>query len=83
MTGGRTAVRRAASIEEKIKQAESAVVKAKQKYDACVEELNRLVRKKRELESRELIKAFEKSERTLPEVLEFLGGTGNKGEEEG
>ncbi|MBR1470754.1 MAG: hypothetical protein IJ600_03830 [Lachnospiraceae bacterium] len=50
------------------------MIKAKEKYDAALEELNLLVKKKKEMESRELMKAFAKSNRSLEEVLEFLGG---------
>ena len=51
------------------------VIKTKEKYDAALEELNRLIKKKRELEGKELMRAYEKSGRSLQEVLEFLGET--------
>ena len=56
-------------------------------YDAALDELNRLVKKKKEMESKELMRAYEKSSRTLEEVLTFLGGSvlneedGEEGEE--
>lgn len=65
---------RAVSLEEKIRQQETVVAERKEKYDAAVESLNSLVKKKRELESKELLKAFEKSSRSLEEVIEFLKG---------
>ena len=67
--------RRKVTIEDKIAQAESLVIKTKDKYDAALEELNRLIKKKRELEGKELMRAYEKSGRSLEEVLEFLGET--------
>ena len=67
--------RRKVTIEDKIAQAESLVIKTKDKYDAALEELNRLIKKKRELEGKELMRAYEKSGRSLQEVLEFLGET--------
>ena len=66
--------RKMQTIDDRIKKAEEAVIKAKEKYDAALEELNLLVKKKKEMESRELLKAFAKSNRSLEEVLEFLGG---------
>lgn len=63
------------TIDDRIKTAEEAVIKTKEKYEAALEELNLLVKKKKEMESKELMKAFEKSKRSFEEVLEFLGGT--------
>lgn len=61
------------TIEDRINKAEAVVIKAKEKYEAALEDLNRLVKKKKEMESKELMRAYEKSERSLEEVLEFLG----------
>lgn len=63
------------TIDDRIKKAEEAAIKTKEKYEAALEELNLLVKKKKEMESKELMKAFEKSKRSFEEVLEFLGGT--------
>ena len=48
------------------------------------ENLNRLVKKKKEMESRELMQAYEKSDRSIEEVLAFLRGStdGDDGESE-
>ena len=73
--------RRKATIDDKIAQAESVVIKTKEKYDAALENLNRLIKKKRELEGKELMQAYEKSNRSLEEVLEFLSGS-SEGDEE-
>ena len=67
--------RRTITIDEKIKSAEAEVLNAKAKYDAAVEKLDALIVKKREIESKELLKAFEKSDRSLEEILAFLGKT--------
>ena len=40
--------RRKQTIDDKIKKAEEVVIKAKEKYDAALEELNLLVKKKKE-----------------------------------
>ncbi|WP_026527942.1 hypothetical protein [Butyrivibrio sp. VCD2006] len=68
------------SLEDKIKKQEEAVFKAKDKYEAELEELDRLLTKRRELESKELVKAFEKSKKSLKEILEFMNG--NEDEED-
>ncbi|MBP5413885.1 MAG: ErpK protein [Lachnospiraceae bacterium] len=73
--------RRTKTIDDRIKKAEEAVIRTKEKYDAALEELNLLVKKKKEMESKELMKAFEKSDRSLEEVLEFLGGKADKDED--
>lgn len=67
--------RRTFTIDEKIELQEAEVLKAKDRYDAAMEELNRLVTKKKELDGRKLLEAFEKSERSLSEVLEFMAKT--------
>ena len=66
--------RRQMSLEDRIKKAETALIRAKEKYDVAAENLNRLVKKKKELESKELMQAYEKSDRSLEEVLAFLQG---------
>ena len=73
--------RRKATIDDKIAKAKSVVIKTKEKYDAALEDLNRLIKKKRELEGKELMQAYEKSNRSLEEVLEFLSGSSEDDEE--
>lgn len=70
--------RRKITLNDKIKQQEQVVFKTKDKYDAAIAELDRLLTKKRELESKELLKAFEKSTRSLDEILAFLKGDGEE-----
>lgn len=59
-------------IDEKIERAKVQVNKAKQKYDAAVEELERLMTKKTEMQQKELIQAFAASSRSYDEILKFL-----------
>lgn len=73
--------KRKVTIDDKIAQAESVVIKTKEKYDAALENLNSLIKKKRELEGKELMQAYEKSNRSLEEVLEFLSGSSEDDEE--
>ncbi len=46
------------TIEDRINKAEAVVIKAKEKYEAALEDLNRLVKKKKEMESKELMRAY-------------------------
>ena len=69
------------SLDDKIAKAEAKVIKLKESYDRALDELNRLVSKKKELEGKELMRAYEKSERSLEEVIEFLkGGDDSEGD---
>ncbi len=74
--------RKQSTIEDRIKKAETVLVKAKERYDAALENLNRLVKKKKEMESRDLMQAYEKSDRSIEEVLEFLRGSASGDEDE-
>ena len=64
--------RRVISLDEKIEKAQVAVVSAKEKYDSAVAALENLLSKRREIESKELLKAFAASERSYDEVMVFL-----------
>lgn len=60
------------SLDDRIKKQEEAVFKAKDRYEAEMKELDKLITKRREIESKELIKAFEKSKKSLKEILDFM-----------
>lgn len=62
------------SIDDRIKKHEDVVFKAKDRYEAELKELDKLITKRRELESKELVKAFEKSKKSLKEIIEFMKG---------
>ncbi len=63
---------RSISLEEKIKKAQASVASAKAKYDVAVEELEKLLSKKREMQSKELLKAFADSDKSYDEIMAFL-----------
>ena len=58
--------------DEKIERQKQVVSHVKDKYDAELTKLEALMKKRRELQKKELIDAFETSDRTLAEILEFL-----------
>ena len=66
--------RRSISIEEKIEIQKGQVSKAKDRYETELAKLEKLMRKRDELRSKELMEAFTNSERSFEEVMRFLSG---------
>ena len=66
--------RRSISIEEKIEIQKGQVSKAKDRYETELAKLEKLMRKRDELCSKELMDAFTNSERSFEEVMRFLSG---------
>jgi len=64
--------RRVVSLDEKIEKAEAAVISAKEKYDKAMDELEKLVTKRKQLKDKRLLEAYHTSERTIDEIIEFL-----------
>ena len=73
--------RRTITLDEKIEKAQELVFQMKDKYDAAVEELNKLIKKKQELQRQELLKAIEASPRSYEEIIKFLAGEQDPDEE--
>jgi len=65
-------VRRTISIDEKIERAKETVSRAKTKYDAALDELEKLMVKKEEMKKQELMAAIESSNKSFDEVMAFL-----------
>ena len=63
---------RSISIEAKIETQKELVSKAKDRYEAELDKLEKLMRKRDELRSKELMEAFANSERSFEEVMRFL-----------
>lgn len=66
------------TIDEKIERQKEVVSKIKDKYDAALDELEKLMQKREELRRKELMDAFVKSDRTYDEIMEFLKSGENK-----
>ena len=64
--------RRVVSLDEKIEKAEAAVISAKEKYDKALDELEKLVTKRKQLNDKRPLEAYHTSERTIDEIIEFL-----------
>lgn len=65
-------IRTRTSIDEKIEQQKQMVSKAKDRYDAAVAELEKLMKKRDEIRSKELIAAITASGKSYEEILAFL-----------
>ena len=66
--------RRAIPIEEQITRQEAVVLNMKKRYDASVDKLEKLVSKKKELESKEIMELLKTTTRTFEEIKAFLRG---------
>jgi Na+-translocating ferredoxin:NAD+ oxidoreductase RnfC subunit len=66
--------RQGISIDEKIKKQKEVVVATKDKYDAAVNQLKLLIKKKQDLQGKELLNAFVNSDKSLDEILAFMSG---------
>ena len=64
--------RRTITIDEKIEKAEAAVAEAKKKYDAALDELEKLVTRKKQLDEKRILDAYHASSKTAEEIVAFL-----------
>lgn len=66
--------RRNIPIDEKIERQKEVVAKAKDKYDAALNELKDLMKKKQDMEGKELLNEFANSDKSLDEIIAFMRG---------
>ena len=64
--------RRVIPLDEKIKAAESAVAAAKAKYDAALDELEKLVMKKKQQDDKKVLEAYHAGDKTADEIVAFI-----------
>lgn len=64
--------RRTITLDEKISRAEAAVLAAKEKYDAALDEMEKLITKRKQMDDKRLLEAYHASNKTVDEILEFL-----------
>ena len=60
------------TLDEKIERWKEVVSRIKDKYDAALDELEKLMQKREELRRKELMDAYVKSDRTYDEIMELL-----------
>ena len=70
------------SLDERIDKAEAAVASAKKKYDDALDELEKLVAKRKELDDKKVLKAYHSGQKTADEIIAFLHVRGAEQEEE-
>lgn len=70
--GGIVMARRKISIDDRIEQQKLVVSKAKDRYEAELEQFNQLMKKRDELRNKELLQAIEHSSRSFEEIMDFL-----------
>lgn len=69
--------RRVITLDEKIEKAQAAVVAAKEKYDAALNELEKLVTKKKQQDDKKVLEAYHAGDKTAEEIIEYIkSGTG-------
>lgn len=66
--------RKMITIDEKIKIAESSVAAAKAKYDAALDELEKLVAKRKQQNDKKVLDAYHSGNKTVDEIVEFIYG---------
>lgn len=64
--------RRTISLDDKIEKAEAAVLAAKAKYDKALDELEKLVTKRKQLEDKRILEAYHESDKSADEIVAFL-----------
>ncbi|MBR3244173.1 MAG: ErpK protein [Parasporobacterium sp.] len=64
--------RRVISLDEKIKKAEAAVISSKQKYEAALDELQKLIAKRKQQDEKRLLEAFRACSKTADEIIAFI-----------
>ncbi len=64
--------RRNISLDEKIEKAEAAVFAAKERYDKALDDLEKLVTKRKQLEDKRVLEAYHESGKSIEEIIAFL-----------
>ena len=64
--------RRVITLDEKIRTAETAVAAAKAKYDSALDELKKLVTKKKQLDDKKVLEAYHAGNKTADEIVTFI-----------
>ena len=73
--------RRKMTIDEKIERQKEVVSKAKDKYDAALDELKELMEKKNELNRKALLDAYDGGNVSVEEIIKFIESRSDSGVE--
>ena len=59
-------------LDERIEKAEKNVRVAKEKYDSALDDLERLVTKRKEMDDKKILEAYHSGDKTVDEIIEFI-----------
>ncbi len=60
------------TLDERIEKAEKNVRVAKEKYDSALDDLERLVTKRKEMDDKKILEAYHSGDKTVDEIIEFI-----------
>ena len=60
------------TLDERIEKAEKNVRVAKEKYDSALDDLERLITKRKEMDDKKLLEAYHSGDKTIDEIIEFI-----------
>lgn len=64
--------RRVISLDEKIEKAQAAVLAAKEKYDAALDELEKLVARKKQQDDKRVLEAYHAGDKSAEEIINII-----------
>ena len=60
------------TLDERIEKGEKNVRVAKEKYDSALDDLERLVTKRKEMDDKKILEAYHSGDKTVDEIIEFI-----------
>ncbi len=72
--------RRSISLDEKIEKAEAAMLAAKVKYDKALDEMEKLVTKRKQLNDKKVLDAYHAGNKSAEEIIKFILSNGQEPE---
>lgn len=72
--------RRIVSLDEKIEKAEAVMLAAKAKYDKALDEMEKLVEKRKKQNDKKIIDAYHVGTKTAEEIIAFIQSDNQKDE---
>lgn len=69
--------RRTVSLDEKIEKQQALVAAAKIKYDTALDELEKLVTKRKQLDDKRVLEAYHSGNKTADEIVAFIRSDGS------
>jgi hypothetical protein len=64
--------RRTITLDEKIDKAERAVAASKAKYDAALDELEKLVTKRKQLDDKKVLEAYHSGNKSADDIIAYI-----------